>query len=616
MSIVMLFLKEKKCFRLFLGLSWLLLLSVVLAIYRKELGLHDVVLKLPFAEQVSSDFEVSIAWTVKRETKTPDGVERDFVLVNGMYPGPSIEARVNDTVRITLHNELDESTSIHFHGLYQRGSNTMDGVPGVTQCGIPPGHSFVYEFILTQSGTFWWHSHSSTQRGDGMFGAFIVKDPENEHYIEGRDYDEEILLVIHDYYHRTAHDLYNFYMSKTSGGLEPPPDNLLINGQGIMSCSRVHNSSKDKCTDGIGIRPTFTLQRNRRYRFRLVNTSIISEIVFSLDDLVLNIVEADSIEVEPIKSKYVPVSPGQRYSIIVFTNSTKQSLFMRTRINTNCLNYHTHTLISETTSIILFEGVSSEIVPETTAWPEAVEKRDCVGLDPYLLHPLITMDAPKADITLLIWARSMQLERVHSSPFGFINRTSFRPAIGASNVQVAAGLVNISETFPQNTVTGAANTEKWGGHQLISEIPYGAVVEVIINNLDEADHPFHLHGHDFYIVHHYASRGTGFGHWRPRYVSQYNSKNPPRRDTLTIQRNGHSVIRFVADNPGIWALHCHVLWHLAAGMMMQFATGMDQFNASSITPAMLDHCRYERELGSELVVPLPGDKLRSKSDRI
>jgi len=106
---------------------------------------------------------------------SPDGFSKSVIFINGQSPGPLIEANTGDTLRVVVNNLLPEvSTSIHWHGIDQRNSSWMDGVPGVTQCGIPPGESFTYEFTLTgQRGTFWYHSHVSAQYAEGLYGPLV-----------------------------------------------------------------------------------------------------------------------------------------------------------------------------------------------------------------------------------------------------------------------------------------------------------------------------------------------------------------------------------------------------------------------------------------------------------
>lgn len=114
-------------------------------------------------------------FNVSRELGAPDGYEKSMILVNGQSPGPLIEANIGDTIRVVVNNQMSaESTTIHWHGIDQRNTTWMDGVAGVSQCGIPPGESFTYEFELSgQRGTFWYHSHLTIQYVDGLYGPLV-----------------------------------------------------------------------------------------------------------------------------------------------------------------------------------------------------------------------------------------------------------------------------------------------------------------------------------------------------------------------------------------------------------------------------------------------------------
>lgn len=114
-------------------------------------------------------------FNITLEAGDPDGVEKPMILINGQSPGPLIEANIGDIIRVTVNNLMeDEQTTIHWHGIDQRDTVWMDGVHGVTQCGIPPGETFVYEFsVAEQRGTFWYHAHVSVQYTDGLYGPLV-----------------------------------------------------------------------------------------------------------------------------------------------------------------------------------------------------------------------------------------------------------------------------------------------------------------------------------------------------------------------------------------------------------------------------------------------------------
>lgn len=115
-------------------------------------------------------------FNISHALAAPDGFWKPMILANGQSPGPLIEANVGDTVRVRVNNLMpNTSTSIHFHGINQGNSTWMDGVAGVSQCGIPAGGgTWTYEFVVgNQRGTFWWHAHTAVQFTDGLFGPIV-----------------------------------------------------------------------------------------------------------------------------------------------------------------------------------------------------------------------------------------------------------------------------------------------------------------------------------------------------------------------------------------------------------------------------------------------------------
>ena len=165
-------------------------------------------------------------WSISSGYRAPDGVRKRIYLINGAFPGPTVEVRQGDFLRVHVQNDLhDEGLSIHWHGLNMKGTNEMDGAVGFTQCPIPEGGNFTYEFQIDdlQSGTFWYHAHSQVQRADGLYGGLIVHralDQGSELESEEYGYDTEILLLVGDWYHRSAKEILAWYLNSRSFGNE------------------------------------------------------------------------------------------------------------------------------------------------------------------------------------------------------------------------------------------------------------------------------------------------------------------------------------------------------------------------------------------------------------
>lgn len=156
--------------------------------------------------QISSTPQVrDYVFNITLGRDSPDGFPKSMIFVNGQSPGPLIEANTGDLIRVVVHNNLpQESTTIHWHGIDQRNSNWMDGVHGVTQCGIPPGESFTYAFNVSgQRGTFWYHAHVSLQYTNGLYGPLVIHDAGER----VPKVDDDKVVMIGDFFHKDAEEV-------------------------------------------------------------------------------------------------------------------------------------------------------------------------------------------------------------------------------------------------------------------------------------------------------------------------------------------------------------------------------------------------------------------------
>ncbi|KAH8913688.1 multicopper oxidase [Atractiella rhizophila] len=177
----------------------------------------------------------------RAKTAAPDGYSRNLITINGLTPGPLIEANVGDTVIVNITNTLASSTSVHWHGMYQNSTPWMDGVPGMTQCPIPAADdtsngTFVYEWVAQDYGTYWYHSHSAVQYTDGLQGPLIIHSPDDP-LKRGVDFDIEEVIMMADWYHDEASTIVNELLDSGYQGsiAAPSPQSALLNGQGEIS---------------------------------------------------------------------------------------------------------------------------------------------------------------------------------------------------------------------------------------------------------------------------------------------------------------------------------------------------------------------------------------------
>ncbi|KAI0356871.1 hypothetical protein OH77DRAFT_1399973 [Trametes cingulata] len=505
-------------------------------------------------------------FVVEERKGSPDGVEKHMLVVNGQFPGPTIEANAGDRIVVNVTNKMPNATAIHWHGLYQRGTNFYDGTAAITQCGIPPGESMVYNFTFDgYVGTTWWHAHAGTQYTDGITGALIVH-AQNESVPA---YDGDLAIQMADLYHGFSPELLNLYF--TPGGLEgtpgnePVPDGGTLNGIGQYGSSPPSNSTFFAAT----------LEPDKTYRLRLINTGSFVAMRFSVDGHTLTVVEADGTAVQPVEVAAVSVAVAQRYSVLLRTNGTGGAYWIRAGLDQDAFTYDNPGVQSEVRGILRY-GVDESTMPDVSLLdnPPSLPDGAPGDLDTDDLVPVGGGPAPDATMSVY-FTISMQYAggaNYLSQFLSFINSTSWEPLQGTSSLFAHLG---------NSTADGSATL---ADSQLVTTINERHVVDFIIDNLDDGDHPFHFHGHKFWVV------GSGAGRFQHQALE---NKAPMLRDTLVIPAYTWTILRFVADNPGFWAFHCHIQWHMAAGLLFQVNALPSESAMFDIPQYMLDQCARE-----------------------
>ncbi|KAF8182576.1 yellow laccase [Pholiota molesta] len=462
----------------------------------------------------------------------PDGFNRSAVLAGSgqttaTFPGPLITGKKGNTFNLNVVNELTDnsmllSTSIHWHGLFQGGTAWADGPVGVTQCPITPDHSFLYEFTaVNQTGTYWYHSHYSTQYCDGLRGAFVLYDP-NDPYKSQYDFDDDsTVITLADWYHVVAPVL-------SASGTPPTSNSTLINGLGRYPTGPASDLA------------VITVQPNKRYRFRLVSLSCDPNFTFSIDGHTLIIIEVDGQNTQPLSVDSIQIFAGQRYSFILQANQQTANYWVRALPNI--------ALPSSNASAPFAGGINSAIlryvgaaIADPTATQVPVSTRP---LQEWNLQPLTNPAAPGAphvggaDVVL-----PFNISLVGGS--FEVNNFSFVPPSVPVLLQIFNG-ASAQDLLPKGSVY---------------TLPPNSVIEISIpGGSIGAPHPIHLHGHAFSVV---RSAGN----------PTYNYNNPPRRDVVNSGANTSDLvtIRFETNNAGPWIMHCHIDWHLDRGLAIVLA---------------------------------------------
>ena len=444
------------------------------------------------------EYDFNITWV----SASPDGFTRPVIGINNVWPNPTIRATFHDTIVVNVHNQLgNQSTSIHFHGLFMNGTNYMDGTSGIVQCAIPPDGRFRYKFKAEQVGTYWYHSHMQSQYPDGLRGAFIIDDPQLPPSLT---HDEEVVLTLSDWYHGQMPDLLPVYEDPEKHMLpDPEPDSYLIN---------------DTQNPKIFVEP------GKSYLVRLINIGALRSQKFWISDHEMTIVEVDGVYTKPISTKIVSLAPGQRCAVLLNTKSEMdQNYGIAASVDRSAdrMMKSTAAVMSKSgppnVSGWLVYNSTAEFAPlVTTAMDSSVNDGALQPIDEVELFENVNMT-----LNLVIDMKCLEDGIEH----WMFNTTSyFAPKVP--------------------TLFSAMTDENYDSMNRPFLLPSNSIIEIIIYNKHMTGHPVHLHGHTFQI----AQRSD-------KSAGRYNdsiplSPFPIRRDTVMVSGGGHAVLRYRTDNPG------------------------------------------------------------------
>lgn len=272
------------------------------------------------------------------------GKPRMATTINGSIPAPTLKLREGDTVTIRVTNRLREATSIHWHGIilpYQ-----MDGVPGISFPGIPPGETFTYQFRLEQTGTYWYHSHSGMQEQTGMYGALIVEPRDADPIRADRDYvvhlsdwtDEDPMRVLaklkvqSDYYNYHQPTAIDFFRDVADMGLSRALDKRAMWNQMRMNPTDLADLSAATLTYLMnGVTPagnwTGLFRPGERVRLRFINGAANTFYDVRIPGLKMTVVQSDGQNVEPVTVDEFRFGPGETYDVIVTPQEDAYTIF-------------------------------------------------------------------------------------------------------------------------------------------------------------------------------------------------------------------------------------------------------------------------------------------------
>lgn len=494
-------------------------------------------------------------FVVERAKLAPDGVERDVIVINGQFPGPTIEANWGDTIEVTVVNQITgpaEGTALHWHGLLQKGTPYEDGVPGVTQCPIAPGHTFTYSFQADLYGSSWYHAHYSAQYAAGLFGAMIIHGPNHV------SYDEDLgPVLLSDYYHGAYFDILKDVMGTDLNKSAPFSNNNLINGKGTYNCSLITDGTP--CTPNAGY-AKFQFVQGKSYRLRLINAGAEAIQKFSIDNHKLTVIAYDFVPIVPYTTEIVTLGVGQRADVIVeATGAASDVVWMRSVITKCSLTYQ-----PDGYAMIYYQDADMNSQPQTSAWPDNTDI--CLNDDLRQTVPYFSITPPATPATEVSIDLNFGVNATGHLVWT-MNNSTFRTDYN-NPVLPRAQAGDPSFEYPA----------EWN----VYDFGNASSIRIIVNNLSPVGHPMHIHGHNMYLL------ADGTGEWDGTIV---NPQNPMRRDVHMLGpanpatgETAYMVFQIDSDNPGVWPFHCHIAWHVSGGLYVNILVRLSLIE--SLTPPL------------------------------
>lgn len=508
----------------------------------------------------------SIDLAIGSGTANFTGRDRRAITVNGSLPAPVLRLREGDLATLRVRNLLDETTSIHWHGILLPAD--MDGVPGLSFDGIAPGETFEYRFPLRQAGTYWYHGHSGMQEMQGLYGALIVdpREPEpfrydREHVVLLSDWsDDDPMRVFHnlrkqgDYYNRQQRTVGDFWRDVRKLGWSGAWQNRRMWGQMRMNPTDLADVSAPAFTFlANGVTPagnwTGLFRPGEKVRLRFINAAAMTFFDVRIPGLKMTVVAADGQYVQPVVVDEFRFGSGETYDVIVEPGEAPAyTIFAQ---NMDRSGYARATLAQQA-------GLAAA-VPALDPRPLLTDAD--MGMDhammesmpdmPMQQHPASEQGNPGVDMQAMMPMANLADPGVGLRDNGrkVLTYADLRSAFPDPDGRTPSREIELH-------LTGNMERYVWSLDGIAFEqatpirLRYGERLRITLVNDTMMAHPFHLHGM-----------------WSDLEDEEGNFL--VRKHTVTIPPGTRRSYRVTADAPGRWAYHCHLFLHMAGGMMRE-----------------------------------------------
>jgi len=508
------------------------------------------------------------------------GKEKRAIAVNGQIPMPTLTFTEGDTAEIYVHNELNEETSLHWHGLFL--PNKEDGVPNLTQMPIKPHTVHKYTFPIIQHGTHWYHSHSGLQEQIGMYGNFVMnKRTDDPTFRAGIDDLPTIPLILSEWtdynpnnVHRMLHNATDWFAIK-KGTTQSFSEAIKQGYLGVklknewkrMNAMDVSDVYYDKfLINGKNESQLSQFKAGDKVRLRISNGGASTYFWLNYAGGKITVVANDGNDVEPVEVDRLLIAVSETYDIIVTIPDNNSFEFLATSED-------------RTKSASLFVGIGNKIkakpMPKLKYFEGMKMMNGMMKMNGDLDDMGMSMSLNQMDMNMVMYPEitgeqkpmtkmdmSKEDDKIKMGENNHENHNQY-DANAMSDITTLnyAMLKSPTSTTLPNAPTkelrfelsGNMNRYVWSlDNKVVSEsdkilIKKGENVKIILYNGSMMRHPMHLHGHDFRLL-----NGQG--------------ENSPLKNVVDIMPMETDTLEFNANVEGDWFFHCHILYHMMSGM--------------------------------------------------
>jgi CopA family copper-resistance protein len=564
-------------------------------VYKKLLQIVPILL---FANVLISQKIVHYDLFVKDTLVNFSGKVKRAIAVNGQIPMPTLTFTEGDTAEIVVHNKLKESTSLHWHGVFV--PNKEDGVPYLTQMPIAPNTTHVYRFPIIQNGTHWYHSHSGLQEQIGMYGSLILKKRNDDvHYRKGIDDIPTVPVILSEWtnynpknVHRMLHNASDWFAIK-KGSTQSYTEAIqkgyfktkFINEWKRMLAMDVSDIYYDKfLINGNNESQLSQFKKGDQIRLRISNAGASSYFWLSYAGGKITVVANDGNDIEPTEVDRLIIAVSETYDVLLSIpkeNTSYEFLATaedRTQSASIFIGAGQKQLATRLPKLNYFKGMKM-----MNGMMKMNGNMDDMGMNMSLqqmdMNAVMYPEISKKEHSMEMSHESEMKDIDHESQINDMDHSHMSTNNDKIHTLNYAMLKSPNKTnFQQNApvrelhfeLTGNMNRYVWSmDNKVLSEvdkilIKKGEIVRITLYNNSMMRHPMHLHGHDFRVI-------NGQGDYAPL------------KNVLDIMPMETNVIEFEANADGDWFFHCHILYHMMAGMNRVFS-----YQDQSPNPLLID----------------------------